>query len=316
MMNEISLRETDSWADVMPAVGDLASKISTTNFVPKGLRGKPAEIAACILTGREVGIGPMQSLSKIHVIDGKPAMSSELMRSLVMAAGHEITYPTLSDEKVIVKGRRANSDQWTEVTWTIKDAQRIGVAGRDTWKKYPRQMLSARATSELCRLLFPDALGGISYTVEELKDDNNDASTKTPVRRARVSKVNQAPEPVEPPLEPENPAQGDLGASGTESSDPDADIVDAEIIEDTPEDPLGDTTLVSEVIMPGGITGPQIKMMGAQMRTLNMDRQAALDFCQEHTGRDIESRNDLTKTEATLIIDALASLVKIAAPNE
>jgi hypothetical protein len=316
MMNEISLRETDSWADVMPAVGDLASKISTTNFVPKGLRGKPAEIAACILTGREVGIGPMQSLSKIHVIDGRPAMSSELMRSLVMAAGHEITYPTLSDEKVIVKGRRANSDQWTEVTWTMKDAQRIGVAGRDTWKKYPRQMLSARATSELCRLLFPDALGGISYTVEELNDDNNDASTKTAVRRARVSKLKQAPEPVEPPLEPENPAQDDLGASGTASSDPDADIVDAEIIDDTPEDPLGDTTLVSEVIMPGGITGPQIKMMGAQMRTLNMDRQAALDFCQEHTGRDIESRNDLTKTEATLIIDALASLVKIAAPNE
>jgi hypothetical protein len=126
---------------MLPAVGDLAGKISTTNFVPKGLRGKPAEIAACILTGREVGIGPMESLSKIHVIDGRPAMSSELMRSLVMRDGHEITYAVLTEDKVTAKGRRAGSQEWTEVTWTMKDAQRIGVAGRDTWKKYPRQML-------------------------------------------------------------------------------------------------------------------------------------------------------------------------------
>jgi hypothetical protein len=71
-VTEISLRETDSWADMLPAVGDLAAKISTTNFVPKGLRGKPAEIAACILTGREVGIGPMESLSKSTLSTGGP----------------------------------------------------------------------------------------------------------------------------------------------------------------------------------------------------------------------------------------------------
>lgn len=311
-MNEISLRETDSWADVLPAVGDLANKISTTNFVPKGLRGKPAEIAACILTGREIGIGPMQSLAKIHVIDGRPAMSSELMRSLVMSAGHDITYPTLTDEKVVVKGRRSNSDQWTEVTWTMKDAQRIGVSSKDVWKKYPRQMLSARATSELCRLLFPDALGGISYTVEELSEGNSEPVARTAVRRSRVPKAEGVEEPLEAELVAQDAAQGDLGALDGPGTPELENIVDADIIEDTEPDPEP----AAQIQPPGAITAPQVKMMGSQMRSLGMERQAALDFCREHTGRDIESRNDLTKTEATLIIGALAALQDITQPNE
>jgi hypothetical protein len=299
-MTEISLRETDSWADVMPAVGDLANKISQTNFVPKGLRGKPPEIAACILTGREVGIGPMQSLAKIHVIDGRPAMSSELMRSLVMAAGHEITYPTLSDDKVTAKGKRAGSDQWTEVTWTMKDAQRIGVAGRDTWKKYPRQMLSARATSELCRLLFPDALGGISYTVEEL-DDETGTEAKTAVRRSKARTSEVTPDTPEPVLEPEQPLQADLGGTGeADDAEVTLEIIDAEIVDEP--------VMVTAIMDGQAITAPQIKMMGAAMRTLGMDRDGALDFCRQHTGRDIQSRNDLTKTEAAAILDALHAL--------
>jgi hypothetical protein len=312
-MTEISLRETDSWADVMPAVGDLANKISQTNFVPKTLRGKPAEIAACILTGREVGIGPMQSLAKIHVIDGRPAMSSELMRSLVMAAGHEITYPTLSDDKVTAKGKRAGSDQWTEVTWTLKDAQRIGVAGRDTWKKYPRQMLSARATAELCRLLFPDALGGISYTPEELEDEAG-TEAKTPVKRSKGRTLEVVPEHLEPELAPENGSQGDLG--GTDEADgaqvtevtPEPEVIDAEII----DEPI----MVTAVMDGQAITGPQVKMMGAAMRTLGMDRDGALDFCRQHTGRDIQSRNDLTKTEAAAILDALHALSDLTGASD
>jgi hypothetical protein len=156
----------------------------------------------------------MESLSKIHVIDGRPAMSSELMRSLVMRDGHEITYAVLTEDKVTAKGRRAGSQEWTEVTWTMKDAQRIGVAGRDTWKKYPRQMLAARATSELCRLLFPDALGGISYTPEELDEDQGE-QPRTAVRRSKGRASEVAQDIPEPELDPQEPPQAVLdGADG------------------------------------------------------------------------------------------------------
>lgn len=306
-MTEVALRNTDSWADILPAVGDLSAKISTTNFVPKALRGKPAEIAACILTGREVGIGPMESLAKIHVIDGRPAMSAELMRSLVMAAGHDITYPTLTDDKVTAKGKRAGSDAWTEVTWTMKDAQRIGVATRDTWKKYPRQMLSARATSELCRLLFPDALGGISYTVEELADEDA-ADTRAPVRRSTGRTSTVASDTPEPTLTPPRPAQGVTDGAGeaqeaAEAPEPTLDIIDAEIVDEP--------VMVTAVMDGKAITAAQVKMMGALMSELSMDRDQALTFCREHTARDIQSRNDLNKDEARKIIDALVALKDI-----
>jgi hypothetical protein len=306
-VNEISLRETDSWAAVIPAVADLATRVSNTSFVPESFRGKQAEIAACILTGREVGIGPMEALQKIYSIKGKPTMSAELMRSLALRAGHEITFPVLTDDKVTAKGRRAGSQQWTEVTWTMKDAQRIGVTGKDTWKKHPRQMLEARATSELCRLLFPDALGAVSYTQDELEEEQGE-QPRTAVRRSkgRASEVAQdIPEPELGPQEPPqavlNGADGADGAAVTVEATADPEIVDAEIIDDEP-------VMVTAVMDGNAITGPQTKMMGAAMRTLGMDRDQALDFCREHTGRDIQSRNDLTKTEATAIIEALHAL--------
>ena len=296
-MTDIQVRDTDSWASILPAVGDLASKISTTNFVPKSLRGKPAEIAACILTGREVGIGPMESLSKINVIDGRPSMSAELMRSLVMRDGHEIRYPTLTDDKVVAEGRRAGSESWTTVTWSLTDAQRVGVASKDVWKKYPRQMLSARATSELCRLLFPDALGGISYTPEELDGEPEGTDSPTEARGATV-KRRTLPVGTETPAEKITPqiASEERQAAEAIEPTPDDQIVEAEIVEEVPAKP------------DNPMTGPQSKMMGALMREAGLtDRADAIGYCIEIVGREITSRNDLTKPEAQQIIDALTS---------
>lgn len=282
MSNEVVVRDVDSWAPMLPAVGDLAGKISTTSFVPKALRGKPAETAACILAGREIGVGPMESLQKIHVVDGRPSLSAELMRSLVLRAGHEITYPVLTDDKVVAKGRRAGSENWTEVTWTMKDAQRIGVAGKATWKQYPRQMLSARATSELCRLLFPDALGGISVTPEELADEQ----AERPAKPVTITRAKQ-PEPESTP-EPEPMVDTDTG-----------EIVDAEVVEDEPE----------EAAVAEPINDAQMRKMRVLLKNVGMtDRAQILQYVSGVIGRDLPSSKELTKDEASAVIDALTEL--------
>ena len=54
----------------------IAQQIARTEFVPAALRGKPEAVLACIMTGHELGIGAMQSLAKIHVIEGRPAKST------------------------------------------------------------------------------------------------------------------------------------------------------------------------------------------------------------------------------------------------
>jgi hypothetical protein len=145
----------------------LAGRIHNTPFVPTAMRGKPEVVLACILMGDELGIGPMQSLNSIHVIDGRPAAAPELMRALVNRAGHKFTVDHADVDRVTVTGTRRDTQATASVTWTMADAQRAKLAGRGAWVTYPRAMLLARATSELCRMLFPDVVKGLSYTPEE-----------------------------------------------------------------------------------------------------------------------------------------------------
>lgn len=144
----------------------LAARIHSTPFVPKALQGDPHSVLACILTGEELGLGPMQSLRMVNVIEGRPAASAELMRALVNRAGHRIDVVEATEDHVTLSGVRRDTGGRATVTWTMADAQRAKLTGNPAWSKYPRSMLLARATSELCRALFADVIGGL-YTPEE-----------------------------------------------------------------------------------------------------------------------------------------------------
>lgn len=166
-MSEIELYES-SWK--------LAQRVNTTPFVPKAMQGKPEHVLACVLYGRELGLGPMQALNSIHVIEGRAAASPELMRALVASAGHRIDITENTNEACSMKGIRVDTGAEATVRWTVEDAKLAGLTGKDNWRKYPRAMLAARCTSELCRLLFPDVIAGLSYTPEEIQSISNSAA--------------------------------------------------------------------------------------------------------------------------------------------
>jgi hypothetical protein len=57
---------------------------------------------------------------------------------------------------------------------------------------------------------------------------------------------------------------------------------------------------------PGGVSGPQIKMLGALMTKAGLkDRDDALKYVSDIVGRPVESRNELTSREAHLVIEEL-----------
>jgi hypothetical protein len=151
-----------SWVALMR----LTARINNTTFVPSALRGKPAEVLACMITGQELGLEPMISLRMINVIEGRPALSAELMRALVNRAGHRLSVVEAKQDKVTLYGRRTDTGSEATVTWTLEDAKRANLLGRGAWTTYPRSMLLARATSELCRQIFSDVIAGL-YTEEE-----------------------------------------------------------------------------------------------------------------------------------------------------
>lgn len=150
---------------------EVAKTVAPTQFVPSGLRGNVPATAAAILTGRELKIGPMQALKQIAIIDGKATLSAELMVALVRREGHSFEVIHQDDHVCQVRGKRKDSGDEAEVTWTLARAEAAGLLSKANWQNYPEAMLWARAVSQLCRQLFPDLIAGIGYTPDEAGDD-------------------------------------------------------------------------------------------------------------------------------------------------
>ncbi len=129
--------------------------------------GNAPAVLATILAGRELGIQAMASLRAFHIIEGKPTLSADLIRALVMKSGkakffrvvertaHHATWETQRDE-----------DPPVRLTFTI-DEGRQAFSGDDKkwaasgWGKNPADLLTARASSKLARLVYADVVFNI-----------------------------------------------------------------------------------------------------------------------------------------------------------
>lgn len=199
---EIARTDTDSWTNVFADVVELARGIADTEFVPRGLRGSIPATTAAILYGREVGLPPMTSLNNTHVIEGRPSLAAEVMRAMVIAAGHEIEVLESTGSVFRIRAKRRGSERWTpEVVWTIDMARAAGLLGKNNWKNHPRRMLQARGSSELCELYFPDVIAGFK-SVEEMTDELDSdgpaeqAEPSTKVARKRTTRKTAAAKPA------------------------------------------------------------------------------------------------------------------------
>jgi hypothetical protein len=119
--------------------------------------------------GKELGLRPLASLRLIHVIENVPVVSGQLLLSLVRHhKGPDALRITESDaEHAVVEVREGAFSR--RFTFTLEDAQRAGLAGKDNWRKYPEQMCTWRAVALAARACYPEVLSGL-YAVEELDE--------------------------------------------------------------------------------------------------------------------------------------------------
>lgn len=132
--------------------------------------GEKAGIMMVMLAARELGISPMMSLNGgLNIIQGKVEISARMMNALIRKAGHSITIVESSDSGCKLKGKRADTGDTAEVSYTIQEAQKAGlVKTGGGWTKNPKDMCFARALSRLARQLFSDVIG-IGYVEGEIK---------------------------------------------------------------------------------------------------------------------------------------------------
>lgn len=341
---------TDSWVQVMRPIVSLSEHVCETEFVPKGYRKNAPAVAAAILHGRELGLPPMTALALTDPIEGKPSMKAEGLRALVFAAGHDLDVPSSTGAQCTMRGRRRGSQTWTEVTWTIDMARAAGLASKAVWKNYPRAMLQARATGELCRLIFPDVIHGMGLA-EELADqvDGDEPAgpgaatetSKTTVARAPRRSTAKAsapsgesgvlstpatpldvdiPMPDAPapsgPESPPGPEVEEPSPSATSDEGPDR-ATDAEVVAqaaaEAPE--LDQPAQVIQHSAPK-VTASQLRMLGVTWKKLGVtedeDRRNSTEAL---IGRVLDggTTKDLTTREASRLID---QLTKLAGPDQ
>jgi hypothetical protein len=159
------------WAAAASATHKMAQTLVETSFVPQAFRGKPVEATAAMLAGAEVGLNPMASLRAFDVIQGTAAPRALTLRAIVQSMGHEIRVVESTPERATVEGRRKGEETWQLSDWTMARAKQLKLTGKENWQNQPQAMLLARATAECARLIAADAILGIPYAAEELRDN-------------------------------------------------------------------------------------------------------------------------------------------------
>jgi hypothetical protein len=293
----------------------LAERVSRTAMVPAAFRNKPDEVLAVVLYGAELGIGPMQALQQINFIAGKPSAAAELLRALVMEAGRQFILSG-DDSIATAQCKRKDWTDWRETTFTIFDAQRAGLGQGDGWRKYPDQMLAARVTSKACRMWFPDVISGMSYTSEEV-ESFTPSSPATRTRQVTHSVTNDETGELA-----SDEKMDELTAALGRLDESDQATVKAKWI-DAGLPPLqrGLTTrqasdahkLVNDALNAPKAgdndtplaTATQVRAINTLLTKVHVAGPARHDVVREIIERRVDSLNDLTKDEATTVIDRL-----------
>lgn len=196
------------WAAELGAAHQLGTALCKTAFVPKDFMGKPEAAAAAILTGKSVGLDPMNALANIFVVHGRPAMYARTMVALVMAQGHEIVRREATNESVTIMARRKGQERWQEFTWSIQRATLAGYTSNAKYKTDPIAMLTAKAQAEACRVIAPDVLAGMPYSAEEMELEDmgeKPQDAPAPVKTTKITRKPKADAPV-PAAAPAPPA--------------------------------------------------------------------------------------------------------------
>lgn len=162
-----------------------AQALAQAGLLPRQYRDSPGDILLAMEYADALHLPMAQVFTGIHVIEGKPSMSAELMGALVRRAGHRIRMSGDATKAAAEIVRTDDPGFTYTATFTLENARQAGLLGKDVWKKYPAAMLLARAVSAVCRAGAADVLAGVSYVPEEL-GEQPDWVEEAPVSRLQV----------------------------------------------------------------------------------------------------------------------------------
>jgi hypothetical protein len=162
-----------------------AKDLSAVLFASRHLSGYGSApgVFTTILAGRELGMPAMVALRAFHIIEGKPAMAADAIRARVLGSDkcEYFRCTERTPERATFVGKR-KGDPEVSMSYTIEEGRQAWTGKRDAqgnpdpdaWSKSgygknPADLLVARCSSKLARLLWPDVVHGF-YAPSEMND--------------------------------------------------------------------------------------------------------------------------------------------------
>lgn len=166
-----------------------ATMLSKSTMVPRDFQGKPENIIVAVQWGAEVGLGPLQALQNIAVINGRPSIFGDAALALVQGSGlcEEVKewIEGEGDNRVAhFETKRKGRATLVKQKFAVADAKRANLWGKQgPWTQYPERMLQMRARSFGLRDAYPDVLKGVILAEEAQDIPNGEPKNVTPQGR-------------------------------------------------------------------------------------------------------------------------------------
>src|SRR6185437_13947108 len=127
-----------------------------------------AQAMSLMLLAQAEGMHPMAAIQDFDIVQGRPARKTHSILARFQAAGGSVSWEEIGAQRACGTFQHKQGGS-LRVEWTIEQAKRVGLTGKDNWKNYPQAMLRARCIAEGVRAVYPGAIGGM-LSVEEAQD--------------------------------------------------------------------------------------------------------------------------------------------------
>ncbi len=134
---------------------------------------KPEQALALMLLCQSEGLHPMTAVRRYDLIQGTPTLKSEAQLAEFYKRGGCVKWIKRDETECRAKfSHPKHCPDGVEIHWTIEMAKKANLTGKDNWKNYPRQMLSARVQAEGVQVVDPGAGLGMLLSEEAIDVQN------------------------------------------------------------------------------------------------------------------------------------------------
>lgn len=162
-----------------------AAKLFAMSGLFSDIKGRTPEEALAqafvkIALGESMGFSPAESMTGIDIIQGRVAVSANMRAARMQRAGYGWDILQLDETacrlrmkfngQVVMQENERGESVPAVVSFTMKDASTAGLAGKDNYKKNPRNMLFCRAITNAQRWYAPGVLSINILSSEEAVD--------------------------------------------------------------------------------------------------------------------------------------------------